>query len=68
MRIADNSFIQRGTGKAYNEDAQLLDGQMHQGRVREQGEIDSSESRYFAVAVLAIHTLPLCQLLALMRY
>ena len=50
MRIAFNSFSQRGSGKAHNEDALLLDGQVHQGRVREKGEVDSSQPRYFAVA------------------
>ena len=50
MRIAFNSFSQRGTGKANNEDAVLLDGQVHQGRIREHGEVDMSQPRYFAVA------------------
>jgi PPM family protein phosphatase len=50
MRIAFNCFSQRGTGKAHNEDAVLLDGQVHQGRVREQGEVDLSRARFFAVA------------------
>jgi len=59
MRIAFSSFSQRGTGKAHNEDAVLLDGQVHQGRVRERGEVDSSQPRYFAVADgVAIGTLP----------
>ena len=44
------AFSQRGTGKAHNEDALLLDGQVHQGRVPEQGEVDSSQARFFAVA------------------
>ena len=50
MWIAFNSLSQRGTGKAHNEDALLLDGQVHQGRVREQGEVDSLQARFFAVA------------------
>lgn len=50
MRISFNSFSQRGTGKAHNEDAMLLDGQVHQGRVREHGAVDASLPRYFAVA------------------
>jgi len=50
MRIAFNSFSQRGSGKAHNEDAMLLNGRVHQGRVREHGEIDASQPRYFAVA------------------
>lgn len=50
MWIAFNSFSQRGTGKAHNEDALLLDGQVHQGRIREHGEVDTSQPRYFAVA------------------
>ena len=50
MRIAFNCFSQRGTGKAHNEDALLLGGQVHQGRVREHGEVDTSQPRYFAVA------------------
>ena len=50
MRIAFNSFSQRGSGKAHNEDAVLLDGQVYQGRVREHGEVDTSQPRYFAVA------------------
>jgi protein phosphatase len=43
-------FSQRGTGKSQNEDAVLLDGQVHQGRVREHGDVDASLPRYFAVA------------------
>lgn len=50
MRIYFNSFSQRGTGKAHNEDAVLLNGQVHQGRVREHGEVDASQPRFFAVA------------------
>ncbi len=50
MQIAFNCFSQRGSGKAHNEDAMLLDGRVHQGRVREHGEIDASQPRYFAVA------------------
>lgn len=50
VAIAFNSFNQRGIGKAHNEDAVLLDGQVHQGRVRENGEVDASQPRYFAVA------------------
>ena len=50
MWIAFNSFSQRGTGKAYNEDAVLLGGQVHQGRGRGHGEVDTSQPRYFAVA------------------
>ena len=50
MRIAFSAFSQRGTGKAHNEDAVLLDDQVHQGRVREHGAVDTSQPRYFAVA------------------
>lgn len=50
MRIAFNSFSQRGTGKVHNEDAVLLDGQVHQGRVREHGAVDTYQPCYFAVA------------------
>lgn len=50
MQSAFNSFSQRGTGKAHNEDAVRLNGQVHQGRVRKHGEVDTSEPRYFAVA------------------
>ena len=50
MRIAFNSFSQRGTGKASNEDAVLLDSRVHQGRVRKHGAVDTSRPRYFAVA------------------
>ena len=49
-RINVYTFSQRGTGKAHNEDAVLMDGQVHQGRVRERGEVDASPPRYFAVA------------------
>jgi len=42
MKISCTSFSQRGTGKAHNEDAVLLDGQVHQGRVRERGAVDMS--------------------------
>lgn len=48
--IAYHFFSQRGTGKAHNEDAVLLDGKVHQGRVREHGAVDASQPRYFAVA------------------
>jgi len=59
MRIAFNSFSQRGSGKSHNEDAVLLDGRVHQGRVRERGEIDTSQPCYFAVADgVSIGTLP----------
>jgi protein phosphatase len=50
MQIAFDAFSQRGTGKANNEDAILLAGQVHQGRVREHGTVDTSQPRYFAVA------------------
>ena len=50
LRIAFNSFSQRGSGKAHNEDALLLNGRVHQGRVREHGDVDTSQLRYFAVA------------------
>lgn len=39
MKISFTSLSQRGTGIAHNEDVVLLDGQMHQGRVREHGEV-----------------------------
>jgi len=53
------AFSQRGTGKARNEDAMLLDAHIHQGRVREHGEIDTSRPRYFAVADgVAVSTSP----------
>jgi protein phosphatase len=59
MQIAFDAFSQRGTGKANNEDAILLVGQVHQGRVREQGAVDTSQPRYFAVADgVATSTLP----------
>ena len=44
------AFSQRGTGKTHNEDALLLDGQAHQGRIRKHGEVDTSQPCYFAVA------------------
>jgi protein phosphatase len=50
LKISFTSFSQRGSGKAHNEDAVLLDGRVHQGRVREHGEVDTSHPRYFAVA------------------
>ena len=50
MAIKFTCFSHRGTGKAHNEDALLLDGHVHQGRVREYVEVDTSQSRYFAVA------------------
>ncbi|MDP2370319.1 PP2C family protein-serine/threonine phosphatase [Rhodoferax sp.] len=59
MRITFSSFSQRGSGKAHNEDAVLLDDSVHQGRVRECGETDLSQPRYFAVADgVAIGTRP----------
>ena len=50
MMVTFTVFSQRGSGKANNEDAVLLNGQVHQGRVREHGEVDSTQPRYFAVA------------------
>jgi serine/threonine protein phosphatase PrpC len=56
------SFValsQRGTGKTHNEDAVLLDDQILQGTVREHGEVDASQPRYFAIADgVAIGTRP----------
>lgn len=53
------AFSQRGRGKLYNEDAVLLDNQVHQGSVRERGIVDTSQPRYFAIADgVAIGTLP----------
>lgn len=54
-----NAFSQRGRGKLHNEDAVLLNGQVHQGSVREHGIIDVSRPCHFAVADgVAIGTLP----------
>jgi serine/threonine protein phosphatase PrpC len=50
MKIRFTSFSQRGSGKAHNEDAVLLDGQVHQGSVREHGEVDMSQPHLFAIA------------------
>jgi serine/threonine protein phosphatase PrpC len=50
MTVSFTAFCQRGTGKANNEDAVLLNGQVHQGRVREHGEVDTALPCYFAVA------------------
>lgn len=50
MPIAFEAFSQRGTDKVHNEDAILLADQVHQGRVRERGTVDTSQPRYFAVA------------------
>ena len=50
MAIKFTCFSHCGTGKAHNEDAVLLDGQVNQGREREHGEVDTSQPRYFAVA------------------
>lgn len=50
MPNAYNAFSQHGTGKAHSEDAVLLDGQVHQGRIRGHGEVNASQPRYFAVA------------------
>lgn len=50
MQVVFNSCSQRGTGKTNNEDAILLAGQVHQGRVRECGTVDTARPRYFAVA------------------
>jgi len=50
MQIVFSVFSQRGSGKANNEDAVLLDGQVHLGRVRERGEVDTAQPLYFAVA------------------
>ena len=48
--IAFTSFSHRGIGKAHNEDAILLAGNVHQGRVREVGTVSADLPRYFAVA------------------
>lgn len=59
MQISFTCFSQRGSDKAHNEDAVLLDGSVCQGRVREQGTAVLSQPRYFAVADgVAISTLP----------
>ena len=50
MAIKFTCFSQRGSGKAHNEDAVLLGGQVHQGRVRVSGAVDESLPCYFAVA------------------
>ncbi len=53
------AFSQRGRGKLHNEDAVLLDNQLHQGSIREHGIVDISQPRYFAIADgVAIGTLP----------
>ncbi len=49
MKIAFSPFRQRGTNKRHNEDSLLLDGQLHQGSVREQGEVETVQPCYFAV-------------------
>lgn len=57
--VSFQAFSQRGTGKPRNEDAVLLDGHIHQGRVREHGEVDTSQPRLFAVADgVAVSTSP----------
>lgn len=48
--IAFTSFSQRGIGKSHNEDALLLAGKVHQGRVREVGTVSTDLPCYFAVA------------------
>lgn len=59
MPIVFEAFSQRGTGKVHNEDAILLAGQVHQGRVRERGTVDISQPCYFAVADgVSMGTLP----------
>lgn len=50
MQILFNAFSQRGIGKAHNEDAMLLGGKIHQGRVRENGSVHTLIPCYFAVA------------------
>lgn len=50
MRISINSLSQRGTAKTHNEDSVLLDGQVHQGRVREHGAVDTLQPHFFTVA------------------
>ena len=59
MRIAFNSFNQRGSGKAHNEDTVLLNDPVHQGIVREHDEVETSQPCYFAMAIgVATGTLP----------
>ena len=50
MAIKYTCFSKLGSGKAHNEDAVLLNGQVHQGRVRVSGAVDESLPCYFAVA------------------
>ena len=50
MKISISSFSHRGTGKSHNEDATLLNGKVHQGRVREHGEVDTTWPCYVAIA------------------
>ncbi|SOD16390.1 PP2C family protein-serine/threonine phosphatase [Nitrosomonas ureae] len=53
------AFSQRERGKSHNEDALLLDGQVHQGNVRKHGVVDATEACYFAIADgVAIGTRP----------
>jgi len=50
MQIAFTAFSQRGSGKGNNEDGVLMNDQVHQGRVREHGEVNTTLPCYFAVA------------------
>ena len=53
------AFSQRGRGKSHNEDAILIDNQVHQESVREDGMVDIAQPRYFAITDgVAIGTLP----------
>ncbi len=50
MKIFFGAFSQRGTNKPHNEDALLLNGKVHQGRVRESGTFQTSQPSFFAIA------------------
>lgn len=49
-RVQFHAFSQRGVGKVHNEDALFLDGTVCQGSVVQEGFVDSSEARWFAIA------------------
>lgn len=50
MTIAFQAFGQRSNSKPHNDDALLLNGQVYQGSIREQGEVDhTAKAVYFAV-------------------
>ena len=53
MAIKLTCFSDRSTGRPYNKDAVLLDGQVPQGHVSDYGEVNKWQLYHFTVAIIA---------------